>query len=230
MYIEKIDKITTKLAKVIAELPPQYLDDLSQECKHIMLTNDIIYNKDAVALAIGPLNQIFLSASKIETLSEKEYAEVLIHETGHLIDQTNCSMTGKATKWYKMEFEDLKKSISDDLGFDTEIHSLDSVSEFFADYYLNTVYDVSEKHRSNKLFKLLNGYQTDVNNLSTEELEKKYGDKKQRVIELSKKWQSVKKDFDYFLNNIHSGSIERADEEAKPMNFEQINEHNANAK
>ncbi len=226
---EDIVKIKQKLVDTISNLPPEVLEDLNQECKHILITNNIIYNKDALALAIGPLNQIFLSASQMKDLSEERFAETLVHENGHLVDQTNCSITGKATKWYKKEFEDFKNSITKDLGFDVETHSLDSVSELFADYYLNTVYEVSEEHRANKLFTLLEQYQNDVNTLSREDLETKYGDKTDNIIELVEKWNKIDNGFAYVLGNINSGEIERANISAEPLNFEQIEEHNNKA-
>ncbi len=223
---EKLDQITELLTRVVSNLPEACLKDFSEECTNILITETIPNNKRASALAIGPLNQIFLSAHYLSMMSDSKCAETLVHEIGHLVDQTNCSFTRRATKYYKKDFEKLKQNLTEELRFDTQSHTLSSIGEFFADYYLTKRLKVSDDNRSKIVFEKLNQYSEDVKNLSDIELRDKYGDNTEQIINISDVWQDMKNDFEFFLKNIDSGVVERMDENANPMSFEQIQERN----
>lgn len=222
---EQVEKITEKLTRTISNLPQDFLEDFGKECTNLLIVPDIPMEKRAVAHTIGKLNQIFISASHFDKMSDTEYAEVLVHETGHLIDQSNDGMVGKASKWWNKEFKNLKSVITEDLGFDTKTHSLDNTGELFADYYLNKKMQTSENHRSNKLFDLLKQYNDDVNTLSAEELQDKYGENTDKIIDVAKNWNELKNCFEYYLGNLESGTCERMQPDVEPMSHEQIKEH-----
>lgn len=219
---EQADKMAQKFMRVMCNLSPEFLDEFKNECKHVLLVPENEINSEAWAQAVGQTNQMFISVSKMLNLSDQKFAETLIHETGHLVDQTN-GFTGKASKAWNSEFNQLKGLITADLGFDAETKTLTSASEMFADYYLNNQCEVSEEHRSKLLFKLLNQYSNDVEKLSPEELQAKYGEKTDSIISLTKAWGKLKYGFDYFLGNVSAGDVvERMNESAKPLNFKQL--------
>ena len=231
LHISKIcfkdnTELTERLSKVLSNLPPKVLMDIKEECKHIVIPENIIYNKEAKGLALGPLNQIFLSADKLKELSNQEISETLVHELGHLVDYHSSSFgMSHGTKSYQREFSALKELISKDLGFDTEAHSFSGVKELFADYYLYNNFNVSDKHRSKQIFDLLTTYKNDVSTLSEEELKEKYDNKTNDVIELSNKWKALERQFKYYLGNVEDPEIvDRMNEDAKPMTFEQLDE------
>lgn len=228
--IEKVDKLSKTLTKTLSNLPLNILEDMQKECKHIFILKNIPHNIEAKALAIGPLNQIFLSSDKVVDLSEEELSDTLTHETGHLIDQTNCHFTGKASNMNKRSFATLKELLTPDLGFDQKSHSLANVSEFFADYYLKKSGFPSKNHRCISLFNKLDEYKNDFKLLDEEALNSKYGKHSEKIRLIAKKWAKLENDFIYFLTNINSGEVERMDENAKPMSLEQIDERNQRIK
>lgn len=219
-------ELTERLSKVLSNLPPNVLKDIKEECKHIVIPQNIIYNKEAKGLAIGPLNQIFLSADKLKEMTNQEISETFVHEIGHLIDEHSSSFTkGKATNSYTRKFNTLKEFMTEDLGFDRNAHTFKGTNEFFADYYLYNNLEVSNKHRSKAIFDLLTTYRNDVETLSYEELSAKYPDKADNIIELNKNWKSLEKDFKYYFENLEDPEIVyRMNENAHPMSFEQLDE------
>ena len=218
--------LTEKISKIISNLPSNVLEDLKEECKHIAIPKNIVYNKEAKGLAIGPLNQIFLSADRMKDMTNAEVSDTLIHELGHLIDYHKSSFgIGEATNSYKREFNKLKTNITKDLGFDTEAHTFKGVNELFADYYLYQSSKVSDNHRSKAIFDLLNSYKNDVETLSSEELQSKYGEKTSSIIELTNNWKTMERQFKYYLGNVNDPEIvDRMDETKTPMNLEQLNQ------
>ena len=227
---EKIKILSEKIAKVMSNLPEKALVDMQKECRHIFILKNIPHNSQAKGLAIGPLNQIFLSSDLTFELSKEELSDTLIHETGHLIDQTNCKFTGKASNINKRAFTALKELLTSDLGFDPESHSLASISEFFADYYLNKIGSPSKNHRCVALFNKLDEYKKAFETLEEEAFNNKYGEQSEKIKLIAKKWEKLEGDFIYFLTNIDNGEVERIDENAQPMSLEQIEERNQQIK
>lgn len=225
---EYLDKALTKLMKILSNMNKDTLNDLGLELKHILLTDNIIFNKQASGMAIGPLNQIFLSTEKLAKMNDEECLTTITHELGHLIDYSNAPMMhGKATQWYKSEFNNLKKTIDVNLDFKTDSHMFDSCSELFADYYAYTkgaLIDTPTR-KAKTQFDLLEKYYTDTNNLSKEELDTKYGEKSDSVRQVASAWKTLKGNFHYYLGNLKTGYItkeERADVNTLPQNYEQL--------
>lgn len=217
---DKLNKIHAKLTKALKNMPPNVLEDFSKECRTIIVVDEIMLEKHAYAQAIGPLDQIFLSASKMSELSDEDFETTITHELGHLIDNyyglgSICSMN------YQHEFEDLKSLMTEELGFNTSSHTLDNVREFYADNYLSANYDLPDNHRAKNIFSLLNQYSEDVKTLPQEELKTKYADKTDKIISLINKWNVLHDGFAFYKNNINNGVLDRMGD-ANPQTYEQI--------
>lgn len=225
---EYLDKALTKLMKILSNMNKDTLNDLGLELKHILLTDNIIFNKQASGMAIGPLNQMFLSTEKLAKMSDEECLTTITHELGHLIDYSNAPMLrGKATQWYKSEFNNLTKSLDVNLDFKTDSHMFDNCSELFADYYAYTAGTLIDTptRKAKTQFDLLEKYTYDLENLSSEEIEAKYGEHVNSVKQVATAWKTLKGNFHYYLGNLKTGYItkeDRADVNTLPQNYEQL--------
>jgi len=235
MAPEMLQEMLPKLVKSFANMPEDVLNNYSVECKHILLADEIPYNKDAKALAIGPLNQIFISAEKFSMMREEDCMSTLVHELGHLIDYSqNPFIMGKATDCNKKEFSNLALAVSKDSGYDYDMYMLSSGSELFADYYAyrSGVLVDSNTRNSKSQIDRFEAILSDSQNLNEEALSEKYQCDVQVVKDIANAWGKIKHTMDYYLSNVESGLVtieERANLSRKPMNFAQIDEHNANA-
>lgn len=227
---EGVKKLTDKLNRVISNLPPKVLEDMKEEVRHITICPSIIVNKEAKALAMGELNQIFLSVEKMAELSEKEIEETITHEQGHLADRLEGTFAGKGSKYMKKSFTALKETTTPELGFEKDSYTLSNASELFADYYLYKCGNPSEGHRSKEVFDKLENYNNDVTTLTEEELQAKYGENTQAVKNVAEKWGAIKKELDFYLGNVQSGEYPRVNEKAVPHSIEQMLEINEKAK
>lgn len=223
---EKANQFKEKICRVISNFPPKVLEDMKAEMKHITLCPNIILNKDALALGVCEINQIFLSTDKMADLSEKEIEETLIHEQGHLADRLEGTFAGKGSKYMKKSFDALKEVCTPEFGFEENSYTLSNTSEFFADYYLYKNGEPSNKHRGKQFFDLLENYSNDVNKLTEIELLEKYGEKTLAIKDIVTKWSAIKKELDFYLKNVQSGDYPRANEKAKPHTIEQMVEIN----
>ena len=227
---DDLDKTIKRLLRVLSNMNQDALDNLGIELKNILLTNEIMFNKNATAQAIAPLNQVFVSAKNFANMSDEECLATITHELGHLIDHSKDSMIrGKATNFWEREFSDLKKSLKAELGFKTDSHMFDSCSEFFADYYAyktGAMIDTPTR-KAKTQFDLLEKYLSDIKNYTDDELKAKYGDNLDSVKEVALSYKKLKGEFEYYLSNINNGYInieDRADEKMEPMNYEQLSE------
>ena len=219
-------KLTEKLTKVIANLPPKTLDDMQQEMKHITICPNIIVNNKALALAIAPLNQIYLSASNMAELSEAEIENTLIHEQGHLADRIEGMFAGNFSRYFEKEFSELINALNQDPNINTNTHTCSRVGEFFADYYLHKNGTHTKEHRSEEIFYKLEAYKDDFQNLTETELFAVYGENVDMVKNIAKKWAPMSEQFDQYFRRLGEGDWDRINEKAAPMSVEQIIERN----
>lgn len=224
---EKVKQLSEKLTKTLSNLPTNTLEDLQKECKHIFILKNIPHNTQAKALAIGPLNQIFISSDRMAEEPEEELANTITHELGHLVDRTNMKGNEQCSKLHVDAFKNVKNTLINDLGFDSEFHSLDKPSELFADYYLYKSGNSSENHRCRKIFDTLRAYKTDVENLTPKEFNTKYGEKSEKINFLISEWSKLESNYDAFLKYLDKGTIPRMNEEAQPLSLEQIQKINS---
>ena len=224
---EQVQSITEKLCRVFSNLPPQVLDDMKEELRHVTICPNIVHNKDAIALAISELNQVFLSAERLSTLSDKEVEETLIHEIGHLIDRREGTFEGKWSQYCQKNFEALKSVATPELGFEKDSYTMSNTSECFADFYLYKCGAPSENHRGRQFFERLDNYLNDVSTLSKEELQVKYGDNTNSIIDVAEKWKAFYSEFNFILTGTQSGKYPRLLEVVEPLSIEQMLEINA---
>lgn len=230
---QTVKNIETKLTNALKNMPENVLDDFAKECRTLVLLDEISIEKRAYALAMGPLDQIFLSASKMENLSDEGFETTIVHELGHLIDNYYQIMHGAqgiqstvASIIYQRDFDKLKKMMSEELGFDTSSHTLDNVKEFYADAYLDSNYDLPQSHRAKNIFDLLKKYDNDVKNLTLEELEEKYEQNTEKIKELVNQYDKLKSGFNYYRGNIDADDQYLRIDKHEPMTLEQIIESN----
>ena len=223
---EQAKILSDKITKIVSNLPPQVLEDIKEELRHITICPNIILNKDAKALAVSELNQIFLSAEVLSGASEKDIEETITHELGHLIDRREGTFEGKWSEYCKNSFDNLKKSLTPDLGFEKDVYTMSNPRECFADYYLYKCGAPSDNHRSKQLFDKLQTYYNDVSNLSSEELQAKYGENTNAVKSAAEKWSKLQKEFDFVLTGTQSGKYQRLKESVEPLSIEQMTEIN----
>ena len=222
---ENTEKLLDKLTKSISNLPENVLADLQKECKHIFVV-DKIPNPTSIkgepkAMAVGGLNQIFFSAKVMSEISNEQTTDTLVHELGHLVDQTSSNI-GACSKWHNKAYANLKKTLQEDLGFDKESHSLDTAKELFADYYLFKSGIATEDNRCRKLFDTINSYKSDYEEFNSDDFRSKYGDKSEKIVFMLKEWEKLENNYEYFLRNLDSKSISRANFGMQPMSIEQI--------
>lgn len=227
---DDLDKTIKRLVRVLSNMNQDALDNLGIELKNILLTNEIMFNKNATAQAIAPLNQVFVSTKNFANMSDEECLATITHELGHLIDHSKDStIRGKATKFWDREFNDLKNSLNTELGFKTDSHMFDNCSEFFADYYAyktGAMIDTPTR-KAKTQFNLMEKYLSDIKNYTDDELNAKYGGNIDSVKKVALSYKKLKSEFEYYLSNINNGSInieDRADENMEPMNYEQLSE------
>lgn len=224
---ETNQKALKNLTKTLSNIPKNVLKDLNVECKNIILSPNILFNKAATAQAFPALNQMLVSANNLAQMSEGESATTIVHELGHLVDDSK--EIGKATKFYGKEFDTLKKLATSELGFKEDSHMYDKCSEFFADYYaFNAGVLVDTPTRKAKTqFDLFENYLKDFENLSEKDFNAKYKDKGNDIKQVASAWKDLKHNFDYYLRNVNDGSLsneDRADSRREPMSPEQIAE------
>ena len=224
--IEKVDKLSKTLTKTLSNLPLNILEDMQKECKHIFILKNIPHNIEAKALAIGPLNQIFISSDRMSEEPEEELANTITHELGHLVDRTNTSGNEQCSKLHVKAFNNVKNTLINDLGFNPESHSLAKPSEMFADYYLYQRGNPRNNHRCIELFDTLLAYKADVETLTSEELNSIYGEKTEKIKFVVSEWKKLEKNYDAFLEFLDKGTLSRIKEDAQPMSLEQIEEIN----
>ena len=229
---ETLQKSIFTLMTALSNIPENVLEDIAIECKHIVLSENIVFNKQASAMAIAPLNQMFISAEKLAEMNEDECKTTVVHELGHLVDH---SKGGNATKYYTDEFSGLKNLLTENLGFKPDSHMFDNCREFFADYYTykaGLIVDTPTR-KAKTQFDLLEQYAYDVKNMNETELKAKYQDRALEIKNLVTAWEILKTDFDYYLGELTNNNIkesDRADTSREPMNYEQLIEHNNNLK
>ena len=225
---DDLDKTIKRLVRVLSNMNQEALENLGIELKNILLTNEIMFNKNATAQAVAPLNQVFVSAKNFANMSDEECLATITHELGHLIDHSkDFTIKGKATKFWEKEFSALKNSLKAELGFKTDSHMFDSCSELFADYYAyKTGAMIDTPTRKAKThFDLLEKYLSDIQNLTDDELKAKYGDTLNSMKEAALSYKKLKGAFEYYLSNISNGSVsikDRADISKEPMSYEQL--------
>ena len=217
---KEIQSFTNKLAQAIKKMPQNVLEDFSKECRTIFINDKIDNNEKAWALAVPPLDQLILSYSQLDKISNEDFETTLVHELGHLIDGYNYS--DRCSSYYSREFEELKTLLTEDLGFDVSSHTLDNVKEFYADCYLSQNYKLNNEHRAARIFDLLNEYKFAVENYLIEDLQQTYGDKLDKIKIISQKYNTLLDGFKYYRENIDNGYNQRVDDSKDPMSLEQL--------
>ena len=227
---EQVKELSDKLCKVISNLPPQVLSDMKEETRHITICPNIIHRKDAKAMAVGELNQIFLSAELLAGTTEKDLEETLIHEQGHLIDRREGTFAGKWSTYCQKDFDAVKELATSELGFEVDLYTLSNTRECFADYYLYKCGKPSDEHESKVIFEKLEYYSNEVASLSNEELQATYGENTDKVKDIAKKWKILRNNFDFLLTGTQSGKYPRLVETAQPLSIESMLEINEKAR